>query len=128
MKRRLLSVVLALVLIASMAVPALAISDSGTIASQPWNYSTTLNSGGASGTVRYQGPDQLFVSINVYNWCSGHTDWVSKYNYDYDYGNAYTEVDNMVTIDGSAHACVPGYGYLTGKVGSQYVIANGRFT
>ena len=127
MKRRLLSVVLALVLIVSMAVPVLALGGSGTIESQPYTYGASKSTTNASGWVTYQGPSELFVSIDVYSWCNAHTDYISKYTYTYGRGNATVSVNNTVSVDNVTHTCSISYGYYTGKVGTQYLEAMARF-
>ena len=129
MKRRILSVVLALVLLVSMAVPAFAISGSGTIANYAWEYYTSLSISRATGTMRYLGPSQCHAYINVYTSCWQHTNYGYVSNSVDDYGNATAVVAYpVVTVEDITHTCSPAYGYFTGKVGSQAVVSNAYFS
>ena len=129
MKRRLLSVILAVVLILGMAVPAFAISGSGTIANYTWEYYTTLDIARATGTVSYMGPSQCYAYIKVSTLCWQHTNYGYISDSIYAYGNATAVVEYpVVTVEDITHTCSPEHGYFTGKVGSQAVISNAYFS
>lgn len=125
MKRRLLSVILAVVLILSMAVPTFALSKSGTIANNPWSCYASVTGTTASATTSYQGPTQCYTYIDVNAWCGQHTDTImyAASKSASAKGNATAEVtDPVVTINGTSHICSPISGYMLGRVGSQVVV------
>ena len=125
MKRRILTVVLAVVLILGMAVPAFALSKSGTIENNPWECYTSVTGTTASATTSYLGATECHTYIDVNAWCGQHTETymlVASKSANA-YGNATASVSNpVVTVNGVSHVCSPISGYMTGRVGTQTVV------
>ncbi len=123
MKRKLLSVLLALVLIFSLAVPAFAFYGSGTIAGEAWTTQTWLTSSYAKAKTGYTGDYKISVDMTAYSWCNMHGSDIAIPRSNSGYVECEVYGGNQVSIDdtSSTHACNIYYGYLTSKVGSYYV-------
>ena len=119
LKRKLLSVLLALVLVVSMAVPALAASGSGTYNGSSYSYEATDQTTRIYGRFTYGISTSVSVHVNLTMWCSAHTDHVYKGNSGDGTRSAYCYVyKNTTTNEYYSHDCVVQSGTLTGKVGS----------
>lgn len=119
LKRKLLSVLLALVLVVCMAVPALAASGSGAYNGRSYYYEATEMTTSVYGYFRYDLETSVSVHVNLTMWCSAHTDHVYKGNSGNGTRSAYCYVyKNTTTNEYYSHDCVVQSGTLTGKVGS----------
>ena len=125
LKRKIFSLVLALALIVSMAIPALAGTESGrgNLANYDYEFYAYCDSVSSSGEMRYLGATQLSSSIKNYCWCNMHGDTLITSDYKTGYGNVVAYAGNYVgTEDGVAyHNCTVSYAIFTGKVGTNAV-------
>ena len=128
LKRKVLTLLLVLVLVVSMAVPAFAFYGSGTISGKPWTTETWLTSSYASAKTAYTGDYLISVNMTAYGWCNMHGSDIAIPRSNSGYKSCEVYGGNQVSIDGtsSTHACNIYYGYLTSKVGSYYV-ANSQY-
>ena len=112
LKRKVLSLVLALALIVSMAIPALAAtrSGSGNLANYDYAYYAVCDSVSSSGEVQYLGATQLTSSITNYCWCNMHGVILTTSGHN-------TGRENGVTY----HDCTVSYAVFTGKVGTEII-------
>lgn len=118
LKRKLLSVLLALALVVSMAIPALAASGSGTYNGSSYSYEATDKTTSIYGRFTYGISTSVSVNVSLTMWCSAHTDHVYKSNSGSGTRVASCYVYKNTTTNGYSHDCVVQSGTLTGKVGS----------
>lgn len=125
LKRKVLSLVLALALIVSMAIPALAAtrSGSGNLANYDYAYYAVCDSVSSSGEVQYLGATQLTSSITNYCWCNMHGVMLSTSGYNTGRGNVVAYAGRYVGEENGVayHNCTVSYAVFTGKVGTAVV-------
>ncbi len=122
LKRKVLSLVLALALIVSMAIPALAAtrSESGNLANYDYTYYAVCDSVSSSGEVQYLGATQLTSSITNYCWCNMHGVMLTTSGYNTGRGNVVAYAGRYVGEENGVayHNCTVSYAVFTGKVGT----------
>lgn len=125
LKRKVLSLVLALALIVSMAIPALAGTESGSgnLANYDYEFYAYCDSVSSSGEMRYLGATQLTSSITNYCWCNMHGDMLTTSGYNTGRGNVIAYAGRYVGEENGVayHDCTVSYAIFTGKVGTNPV-------
>lgn len=123
MKRKMLSIMLALVLIVCMAIPAFAASRSGYIDGKQWNFNYYLTSSSGSCETQFIDSTQLMAYVEVHGWCNMHGADATDSRTVYDNGNARAYCSNnlLIPATNTYHDCVLDYAVFSGKVGSVYV-------
>ena len=120
LKRKLLSVLLALVLVASMAIPVFAerVFKAKDFAGKECTYLAYRDLESASGQFTYLGDYQLTASVTTYNWCNMHSEMLTANSTRSGYYDVKVTAGNDVAMDNtiSYHTCTVSYAVCTGRI------------
>lgn len=125
-RKKIISILLILILIFSMAVPTFAerIFKYDTLAGKEWRYLAYRDSESASAEFEYDGDHQLTVSVTTYNWCNGHSEELPSCATKTGVHSIRATAWNVVTMDDGVtyHSCRVSYAKCSGKIINTMVV------
>lgn len=127
MRKKVISLILALMLVATMVVPAMAAYGNGTYNNQQYKYMASSSASGESAYFTYANTSaSVSCKITANLWCGQHTDYFYREDSDYKNGTAKCSISNYIyeEINGSYmyHTCTFQNGEIFGRVGSTQVV------